>query len=143
MPSIAVIIGSQSDEKRVESCVKTLRDLGVDHELRVLSAHRDPEKLDAYIATLEQRGVEVIIAAAGLSAALPGAIAARTKLPVVGLPLDAGTLGGLDALLSIVQMPKRVPVATVGINNGANAALLALRILAIKHDWAKKALESV
>ena len=143
MPSIAVIIGSQSDEKRVESCVKTLRDLGVDHELRVLSAHRDPEELDAYIATLEQRGVEVIIAAAGLSAALPGAIAARTKLPVVGLPLDAGTLGGLDALLSIVQMPKRVPVATVGINNGANAALLALRILAIKHDWARKALESV
>ena len=118
-----------------------MESLGLKYELKVLSAHRNPQELAQYVEELPERGFEVVIAAAGLSAALPGAIASRTSLPVIGVPLSAGTLGGLDALLSIAQMPKGVPVATVGIDNPVNAVLLALRILALKHPWAAEALE--
>ncbi len=111
------------------------------YELKVLSAHRNPEELAEYVKGLPERGFEVVIAAAGLSAALPGVVASKTRLPVIGVPLSAGTLGGLDALLSIAQMPKGVPVATVGIDNPVNGVLLALRILALKHPWAAEALE--
>lgn len=117
-----------------------LERLGIEYELAVLSAHRNPVELGEYASGLAERGFEVVIAGAGLSAALPGAVAARTRLPVIGVPLDAGTLGGLDALLSIAQLPKGVPVATVGINNPGNAVILALRILALKHSWAVEAL---
>ncbi len=140
MARIAIIIGSESDRDRMKAGIDLLDKLGVEYELAVLSAHRNPVELGEYASGLSGRGFEVVIAGAGLSAALPGAIAARTSLPVIGVPLDAGTLGGLDALLSIAQLPKGVPVACVGINNPANAVVLALRILALKHDWAAEAL---
>lgn len=128
---IGVILGSASDLDRVGSLFSTLQDFGVPYEVAVISAHRTPELLSKYASTAFGRGIKVIIAAAGLSAALPGAVAALVDIPVVGLPLDAGTLMGVDALLSIVQMPPGVPVATVGIGNSKNAALLALRILGV------------
>jgi len=140
MARIAIVIGSESDRERMKAGLELLEKLGVEYEIRVLSAHRNPDELGEYAAGLSDRGFEVVIAGAGLSAALPGTIAARTNLPVIGVPLDAGTLGGLDALLSLVQMPRGVPVACVGINNPANAVILALRILALKHDWAAEAL---
>lgn len=140
MTRIAIVIGSENDRERMKAGLDLLENLGIEYEIRVLSAHRNPDELDRYAAGLSERGFEVVIAGAGLSAALPGAISARTVLPVIGVPLEAGTLGGLDALLSMVQMPRGVPVATVGINNPANAAILALRIIALKHDWAAEAL---
>ncbi len=143
MTKIAIVIGSESDRERMKPGLDLLEKLGVEYELSVLSAHRNPDELAEYAAGLSGKGFEVVIAGAGLSAALPGAIAARTHLPVIGVPLEAGTLGGLDALLSIAQMPRGVPVATVGINNPANAALLALRILALKYEWAAEALRKL
>jgi 5-(carboxyamino)imidazole ribonucleotide mutase len=106
----------------------------------VLSAHRAPELLEETLKTLEQEGVEVILAGAGLAAHLPGVIASRTLIPVIGVPVASGGLGGLDALLSIVQMPKPIPVAAVGIDNGANAAYLACQILALKYPELQKKL---
>ncbi|MGC8893706.1 MAG: 5-(carboxyamino)imidazole ribonucleotide mutase [candidate division WOR-3 bacterium] len=143
MTKIAIVIGSESDRERMKAGIDLLDKLGVEYDLKVLSAHRNPVELGEYADSLAAKGFEVVIAGAGLSAALPGAIAARTSLPVIGIPFDAGTLGGLDALLSIAQLPKGVPVATVGINNPANAAILALRILALKHDWATEALRKL
>lgn len=126
MPEVAIIIGSESDRKIAEKASKILDENGVSHEIRVLSAHRNPRELDEY---LEKCDAKVIIAIAGLSAALPGVVAARRRdIPVIGVPVSA-KLGGIDALLSIVQMPPGVPVACVGIDNGENAAYLALRIL--------------
>ncbi len=125
MPEIAVISGSKSDQAIVDRILGKLKETGASYEHRVISAHRDPEELARYIASTNAR---VFIAVAGLSAALPGAIASRTARPVIGVPVSA-KLGGLDALLSIVQMPPGVPVACVGIDNGENAALLALKIL--------------
>ncbi len=125
MVTVAIIIGSESDRQIAERAAKVLGDAGVDYELKVLSAHRNPGELDIYISESDAR---VFIAIAGLAAALPGVIASRTKKPVIGVPVSS-KLGGLDALLSIVQMPKGVPVACVGIDNGENAAHLALRIL--------------
>ncbi len=128
-PLIGVILGSASDLDKVEPAFSVLKDFGVEYEVAVISAHRTPDLLAEYASGARQRGLRAIIAAAGLSAALPGALAAAVDLPVVGLPLDSGTLGGMDALLSVAQMPPGVPVATVGIDNAANAALFALRIL--------------
>jgi len=125
MTDIAIIAGSASDEGIVKKATKVLDEEGVKYDYQVLSAHRDPEALDAYIKGSDAR---VFIAIAGLSAALPGVIASRTEKPVIGVPVS-GTLMGLDALLSIVQMPRGVPVACVGIDNGANAAHLAVRII--------------
>jgi len=123
-----VIMGSKSDEDVARRAVEVLERYGVAYELRVLSAHRNPEELDEYV---RKSDADIFIAIAGLSAALPGAIAARTEKPVIGVPVSAKLLG-LDALLSMVQMPSGVPVAVVGIDNGANAAHLAVRILKLK-----------
>jgi len=125
MPEIAVISGSKSDQPLVDKILQTLDEHKIKYEHRVLSAHRNPEELDRYI---EESDARVFIAVAGLSAALPGVIAARTSRPVIGVPVS-GKLLGIDALLSIVQMPPGVPVACVGIDAGVNAALLALRML--------------
>lgn len=125
MVTIAIVIGSESDRQIAERSAKVLESSGVDYEIRVLSAHRNPSELEDYISKSD---AEAFIAIAGLSAALPGVIASRTKKPVIGVPVSS-KLGGMDALLSIVQMPKGVPVACVGIDNGENAAHLALRIL--------------
>ena len=125
MVDIAVISGSKSDQAIVDKIVRRLEENGASFEHKVLSAHRNPKELDDYISKTDAR---VFIGVAGLSAALPGVIASKTSRPVIGVPVSA-KLGGLDALLSIVQMPPGVPVACVGIDNGENAALLALRIL--------------
>ncbi len=128
---IGIIIGSDSDLPVIVECTEVLEKFGLEYELRILSAHRTPNEVAKWAEEAEERGVAVIIAAAGLAAALPGVVAAHTDLPVIGLPLASGPLVGLDALYSIVQMPPGVPVATVGINNARNAAYLALRILGV------------
>ena len=129
----AIIFGSASDKNVMRKAANVLREMGVDFSSHVLSAHRVPELLSETLKYLEEDGTEVIIAGAGLAAHLPGVIASQTLIPVIGLPVSSGGLGGLDALLSIVQMPKPIPVATVGVDNGANAAHLACRILALKY----------
>jgi 5-(carboxyamino)imidazole ribonucleotide mutase len=118
-----------------------LENLGVDYELKVLSAHRTPESVAEYAATARDRGLKVVICAAGMAAHLAGAVAARTNLPVIGVPVAAGTLGGLDALLATVQMPSGVPVATVAVNGAANAAVLAAQILALSDPELAERLE--
>jgi 5-(carboxyamino)imidazole ribonucleotide mutase len=125
---VAVVIGSKSDEEVAKNALKVLEDFGVSCDLKVISAHRNPDAIKDYV---EKSDCEVFIAVAGLAAHLPGAIAARTTRPVIGVPVSA-KLGGLDALLSIVQMPRGVPVACVAIDGTQNAALLALEILALK-----------
>jgi 5-(carboxyamino)imidazole ribonucleotide mutase len=125
MADVAVILGSASDRAIADKAIEVLSKNGVSFDLQVISAHRNPDELDAYV---KGSGAKVFIAIAGLSAALPGVVASRTPKPVIGVPVSA-KLGGLDALLSIVQMPGGVPVACVGIDNGANAAHLAIRIL--------------
>jgi 5-(carboxyamino)imidazole ribonucleotide mutase len=137
----AIIFGSQSDKPVVKKAADVFREMGVDFSAHVLSAHRVPELLFETLKRLEAEGTEVIIAAAGLAAHLPGVIASQTLLPVIGVPVSSGGLGGLDALLSIVQMPKPIPVATVGVDNGANAAQLACQILALKYPDLKEKLE--
>jgi len=127
MDKIAVILGSESDREVADKVVKVLDEHEISYEVKVISAHRNPDELDRYLKESEEE-TEVIIAIAGLSAALPGVIASKTKKPVIGVPVS-GKLLGMDALLSMVQMPPGVPVAVVGIDNGENAALLALRII--------------
>jgi len=130
-PLVGIIVGSKSDLEILEGAENVLRDAGVPVETTVMSAHRDPELVAAYCKGARGRGLRVIIAGAGLAAALPGVAAAHTDLPVIGVPLTSRltVAGGLDALLSIVQMPPGVPVATVGVDNAKNAGHLALRIL--------------
>lgn len=123
--TVAILMGSESDREIALRAARVLEGAGVEFEVRVLSAHRNPGELDEYISKSD---AEIFIAIAGLSAALPGVIASRTKKPVIGVPVSS-KLGGMDALLSIVQMPRGVPVACVGIDNGENAAYLALRML--------------
>lgn len=132
-PLVGILTGSPSDLGVVEKAQETLKSLGIASELVVLSAHRTPERVTAYIEQAPKRGVEVFIACAGMAAHLAGAVAAQTLLPVIGVPLASGNLSGLDALLSTVQMPPGIPVATVGVDGSKNAAYLAARILAIKH----------
>jgi phosphoribosylaminoimidazole carboxylase PurE protein len=128
-PLVLIMAGSESDRPVVEKAEKVLRDAGVEYEFEVASAHRSPERVAELAREAEGRGVKVVIAAAGLAAALPGVVAAHSRLPVIGLPIATGALRGIDALLAIAQMPPGVPVAAVGIDAGANAAHLALRIL--------------
>jgi 5-(carboxyamino)imidazole ribonucleotide mutase len=130
-PSVGILVGSKSDLPVIEKCTKRLEDLRIDYELEVRSAHRSPEDVAEYVASAPERGVKVFICAAGMAAHLAGAVAARTNLPVIGIPIAAGTLGGFDALLATVQMPSGVPVATVAVNGAANAAVLAAQILAL------------
>jgi len=130
-PHVGIVMGSKSDMPAMEKAAKELADRGILHEVRVMSAHRDPEMVAEYAKNARLRGLKVIIAGAGLSAALPGVVAAHTDLPVIGVPLTSSMSvgGGLDALLSIAQMPPGVPVACVGVDNAKNAAVLAARIL--------------
>jgi 5-(carboxyamino)imidazole ribonucleotide mutase len=130
-PSVGILVGSRSDLPVMEKCTARLEDLGIDHELEVLSAHRTPEAVAEYVASAPGRGVKVFICAAGMAAHLAGAVAARTNLPVIGIPISAGPLNGFDALLATVQMPSGVPVATVAVNGAANAGVLAAQILAL------------
>jgi len=139
---VAIIFGSQSDKPVVKKAADVFREMGVDFSAHVLSAHRVPELLSETLKRLEAEGTEVIIAAAGLAAHLPGVIASQTLIPVIGLPISSGGLGGLDALLSIVQMPRPIPVATVGVDNAANAAHLACQILALKYPDLREKLAS-
>ena len=129
-PLVGIAMGSASDLPTLEPAAEVLEQFGVAHELRVLSAHRTPEAMAAYARAAAGRGLKVLIAGAGGAAHLPGMLAANTPLPVIGVPVPTTTLSGLDALLSIVQMPRGVPVATVAIGGGANAGLLAVQILA-------------
>lgn len=139
---VAIIMGSTSDLSKVEPCIEILKEYGVKVNVRCLSAHRAHAGLSAFIKETKTDGSEVIIAAAGMAAALPGVVASQTILPVIGVPLSGSTLDGMDALLSIVQMPSGIPVATVAINGSKNAAYLALEIMAIKHDDLKQKLMS-
>jgi 5-(carboxyamino)imidazole ribonucleotide mutase len=136
----AIIFGSKSDSSVMKKAADIFKDFGVSYSSHILSAHRVPELLAETIHNLEAEGVEIIIAGAGLAAHLPGVIASQTLIPVIGVPINSGSLGGIDALLSIVQMPKPVPVAAVGVDNAANAAYLACEILALKYPQMKEKL---
>ncbi|SDF56438.1 5-(carboxyamino)imidazole ribonucleotide mutase [Sporomusa acidovorans] len=128
---VAIIMGSDSDWPVLEPAAKQLTEFGIETEVLVASAHRTPDKVHQFVAGAGERGVQVIIAAAGAAAHLPGVVASFTTLPVIGIPINATPLGGMDALLSIVQMPAGIPVATMAINGAKNAALFAAQILAV------------
>jgi len=140
---VAVVMGSKSDAEAVQPTLDVLEALGIDYEVTTLSAHRNPEKVRQFALAAQSRGIEVIIAAAGGAAHLPGVIASWTTLPVIGVPLATSELKGIDALYSIVQMPAGIPVATVAVGNAGakNAAYLAAEILGIKHAEIRKAYE--
>ena len=133
MAKVAVLMGSKSDFAVVKPAVKVLKDFGAEVEVRVISAHRTPDEAHLFASEAKKNGIEVIICAAGKAAHLGGVIAAYTTLPVIGLPVKTDMMGGLDSLLSIVHMPSGIPVATVGVNGGENAGLLALQILGVKY----------
>ena len=136
-PLVGIVLGSASDMDAMEPALRELSERGIGHELNVLSAHRQPDEVAAYAKQARQRGLRVLIAGAGLSAALPGVLAAHTELPVIGVPLSSrlSAAGGLDAILSVIQMPPGVPVAAVGLDNARNAALLAARIIDSGGGW--------
>ncbi len=139
---VAIIMGSTSDLPKLEPAIDILKDYGVAVDVRCLSAHRAHAGLSAFIEEANNNGTEVIIAGAGMAAALPGVVASQTVLPVIGVPISGSVLDGVDALYSIVQMPPGIPVATVAINGGKNAAYLALQIMSIKHNEIKDKLLS-
>lgn len=143
MPRVAILTGSKSDLPTLEPCTQTLDQLGIENEVHVMSAHRSPAKVQQFASGAADAGFEVIIAAAGMAAHLPGVVAAYTRLPVIGVPVASGQHGvsGVDSLLSIVQMPPGIPVACMAINGAKNAALYAAAILALKHDSVRTALE--
>lgn len=140
-PKIGILVGSESDLPVLEKCTARLDEYGVEYELNVMSAHRNPEGVSEYAGTARERGLKVMICAAGMAAHLAGAVAARTNLPVIGIPVASGALSGFDALLSTVQMPSGVPVATVAVNGAANAAVLAVQILALSDSELAERLE--
>lgn len=139
---VGIIMGSDSDLEVMKDAAETLEKFGVPFEITVASAHRTPERVHQWVTTAEQRGIEVIIAGAGMAAHLPGVVASLTTLPVIGVPIKGKALEGLDALFSIVQMPPGIPVATVAINSAKNAALLAIQILGIKYPEVKEKLKA-
>lgn len=139
MPKVAIVVGSKSDLPVVERCTKILEEFEISYDVKVLSAHRTPFETQEFAVNADKY-YDIIIAAAGKAAHLPGVIASYTLLPVIGLPIKSSTLDGLDSLLSIVQMPKGVPVATVAIDGAENAALLACHILSLKYAYLKEAL---
>ena len=141
MAVVGIIMGSKSDAAVMEKANAILDELSIGYESVVSSAHRNPERTATWAQDAADRGLQVLIAGAGMSAALPGVIAAHTTLPVIGVPIASGALNGVDALYSIVQMPPGIPVATVGIDNARNAALLAAAILALQDDDVRRALE--
>ncbi len=140
MAKVGILMGSKSDFDVVKPAVNVLKKFGVETEVRVISAHRTPDEAHEFAANARKNGMEVLICAAGKAAHLGGVIAALTTLPVIGLPVKTDMMGGLDSLLSIVQMPSGIPVATVGVNGGENAGLLALQILGIKYPEIEKQL---
>ncbi len=137
---VGVVLGSKSDLALAVKIAETFDSLAIPFEVTVASAHRTPEDVTAYARRARSRGLKVLIGVAGLAAALPGCLAAETTLPVIGLPVGGGALGGMDALLAIAQMPPGIPTATVGIGSGQNAALMAARILALDNDRIQEAL---
>jgi phosphoribosylaminoimidazole carboxylase PurE protein len=139
---VGIVVGSRSDITAAERAMAVLDELGVTSEIRVISAHRAPELLGRWIASADNRGIRVFIAIAGLAAHLPGVVASQTTRPVIGVPMAGGVSDGLDALLAIVQMPKGVPVATVAVGNGENAALLAASILGVADDNVRARLDA-
>ena len=141
---VSIIIGSQSDAEIMQNCTRYLDYFKIGYELKVLSAHRNPKALSEYLSTLTAHGVQVVIAAAGMAAHLPGAVAAQISLPVIGVPLAAAELQGLDSLLAIVQMPSGIPVATVAIGKAGavNAAVLAVEILALANPQLRERLQT-
>ena len=143
MPLVAVVMGSKSDTEALQPTLEILTKLGIEHEVNIISAHRTPEKAREYALAARGRGIEVIIAAAGMAAHLPGVLASWTTFPGIGIPIASGELKGVDALYSIVQMPPGIPVATVAIGTAGakNAAYLAAEILGIKHDKIQQAYE--
>ena len=141
-PVVGIIMGSRSDADTMRGAAEVLTDFGVPHEFRVVSAHRTPDLMFRYAEEAADLGIRVIIAGAGGAAHLPGMVAAKTRLPVIGVPVQSKALNGLDSLLSIVQMPKGIPVATVAIGGAANAGLLAVRILALQDTALGAALDA-
>ncbi len=139
---VGIIMGSKSDEPIMQKATPILDELGVAYEMTVSSAHRNPERTGEYARTAEARGLKVIIAGAGLAAALPGVMAAHTTLPVIGVPIASGALNGIDSLYAIVQMPPGVPVGCVGIDNARNAAVLAAQIIAQTDAGVKEKLKA-
>jgi len=138
---VAIIMGSISDKDTMKKSAEVLDELGISYEMKVLSAHRSPDLLFEYITQIEEKEFKVIIAGAGGAAHLPGVIASRTLLPVIGVPIETKALGGLDSLLSIVQMPGGIPVATMGIGNAKNAGLMAAHILAVENSKIRERLK--
>jgi len=141
MPLVGIVMGSESDANLMKPALQALEQLGIEYEVSIISAHRTPEKAREYGQNAQKRGVEVIIAGAGMAAHLPGVLASWTTIPVVGVPLPSSDLKGVDALLSIVQMPGGVPVASVGIGGAKNAAYFAAEILGLKNDKIRKSYE--
>ena len=139
---VAIVMGSDSDFPVVVPCIKVLKEFGIEVDVNVISAHRTPVEAEVFAKSAEDNGIGVIIAAAGKAAHLGGVIAAHTVLPVIGLPIKSSTLDGLDSLLSIVQMPKGIPVATVAINGGDNAGILAAQILSLSNPEIKAKLKA-
>lgn len=141
MPLVGIVMGSESDANLMKPALQVLEQLGIEYEVSIISAHRTPEKAREYGLKVQERGIEVIIAGAGMAAHLPGVLASWTTIPVIGVPLPSGELKGVDALLSIVQMPGGIPVACVGIGGAKNAAYLAAEILGLKYEKIKKSYE--
>ncbi len=141
MPKVGIIMGSDSDLKVMSKAAAMLEELGIEYEMTIISAHREPDELIAWTRGAQDRGVSVIIAGAGMAAALPGMCAALFALPVIGVPLSSKNLDGMDAVFSIMQMPPGVPVATVAIDGAKNAALLAAKILAVSDEALLKKLQ--
>ena len=141
MKKVGIIMGSDSDMPVIEKAVNTLKELSIPYEVHIFSAHRTPDEAKEFAILARENGIGVIIAAAGMAAHLAGAIAANTTLPVIGIPCSSQTLDGIDALLSTVQMPSGIPVATVAINGGVNAALLSAQILAVENAEIAEKLE--
>jgi len=142
MPKVGIITGSKSDLPIVEKVEKQLQEFGIEYDVTVASAHRTPKKVEEY-ASKAENNYDIIIAAAGMAAALPGVVAAHTTLPVIGIPVHSKVLGGQDALFAIVQMPSGVPVATVAIDGAKNAAILAVQIMALKYPELKTKLKEL
>ncbi len=136
-PVVGILMGSASDQEKMKKASDILEELNIPYEMTVCSAHRNPDRTAEYAKTASSRGLKVLIAGAGLAAALPGVLAAHTHLPIIGVPVAAGPLNGVDSLYAIVQMPPGIPVATVGIDNARNAAILAAQIIALADEDVK------
>ena len=140
-PAVGILVGSDADLPVLKGCIARLDEYGVQYEVEVCDVHTNPESVSEYAGTARERGLKIIICAAGMSAHLAGAVASRTNLPVIGIPIATGTLGGFDSLLATVQMPEGAPVATVAVNGAANAAVLAVQILALSNSELGERLE--